>query len=345
METKFSPKKFICLKPFQEISIDLDGEVKICCDNWLKSNRPSLPSLNDTSTSENVWNHPTYQAFRQSILESNYQYCSNHCPFIKMNRADGPFINRRKALQSYRDVLQTQLCSPKVLHFNFDRSCNLKCPSCRSHFVSDDQNRVKKILSILRNNFPLVEEIILTGRGDPFASLTYRQWLQNLTDEDFPKLKKIHLHTNGILWNEEMWKSLSPRAQKIIKSADISIDAAIPQTYMTNRGSSFEQLCKNITFIKQNTSIHLSLLFVVQQNNFKEMIPFVCMAKELGADRILFTKLDNWGTYNPEDYLSRAVFLPKHPQYFNYRVELSKLKVIRWFSLAFSSLRINLGNL
>ena len=44
----------------------------------------------------------------------------------------------------------------------------------------------------------------------------------NITDEEFPVLEHIHLHTNGQLWNERNWNKLSHLHSKI-KSAEISM--------------------------------------------------------------------------------------------------------------------------
>lgn len=42
--------------------------------------------------------------------------------------------------------------------------------------------------------------------------------------------------------------------------------------------------------------------FVVQKENYKEMVDFVQWGKELGVDEIFFTKILNWGTYTPEEF-------------------------------------------
>ena len=42
--------------------------------------------------------------------------------------------------------------------------------------------------------------------------------------------------------------------------------------------------------------------FVVQKENYKEMVDFVQWGIELGVDEIFFTKILNWGTYTPEEF-------------------------------------------
>lgn len=47
---------------------------------------------------------------------------------------------------------------------------------------------------------------------------------------------------------------------------------------------------------------YLRFNFVVQRQNFQEMIPFVEWGKRLGVDELFFTKILNWGTYSREEF-------------------------------------------
>lgn len=42
--------------------------------------------------------------------------------------------------------------------------------------------------------------------------------------------------------------------------------------------------------------------FVVQRENYKEMVPFVEWGQKLGVDEVFFTKILNWGTYTEEEF-------------------------------------------
>lgn len=348
MSNSFSHKKFYCLKPFQEISIDLNGQIKICCDNWLLQPTLSLPSINQNDTNE-LWNSKSLMEFRASILDGSYRFCNaTACPFLKHKAHDGPLHRGDKLPKWMKPIVkfnQTNLIHlPKIVHFNFDRSCNLACPSCRSQHFIEEQQKVSELLSSLKTKLPFAEELIITGRGDPFASATYRHFLENVTKEDFPSLKRIHLHTNALLWSQEQWMKLSPYARQLIKSADISVDASCADTYKLNRGGNFEILKKNLLFLKSIKGIQLSFLFVVQNNNYHEMIPFIKFSKEHGAKRILFTRLDNWGTFSSDQFMQRAVFLPSHPNYQDFIRTKRKLKIAHRI-IFFRWPKINFGNI
>ena len=88
----------------------------------------------------------------------------------------------------------------------------------------------------------------------------------------------------------------------------VSIDAVTKETYeqKIRCGGNLEQLKKNMKFAselrKKGELCYLRMNFVVQRNNYKEMIPFVQWGEELGVDEIFFTKILNWGTYTDEEF-------------------------------------------
>ena len=61
---------------------------------------------------------------------------------------------------------------------------------------------------------------------------------------------RIHLHTNALLWTPKMWRQVPDEVKRAINSAEISIDAARPETYSVNRrGGDFDRLLENLEFI------------------------------------------------------------------------------------------------
>lgn len=62
---------------------------------------------------------------------------------------------------------------------------------------------------------------------------------------------------------------------------------------------------------KEGKIQNLQFNFVVQKDNYKEMIKFIEMGKSFNADKILFTKLNNWGTYSKKEYLEKCLIIDK----------------------------------
>ena len=87
----------------------------------------------------------------------------------------------------------------------------------------------------------------------------------------------------------------------------VSIDAATKDTYeRIRRNGNFEQLQKNMEFAaslrKEGRLRYFRMNFVVQAENYREMVPFVKWGERLGVDEVFFTKILNWGTYTEEEF-------------------------------------------
>jgi MoaA/NifB/PqqE/SkfB family radical SAM enzyme len=100
----------------------------------------------------------------------------------------------------------------------------------------------------------------------------------------------------------------------------VSVDATKKETYeIIRRGGDFETLLKNLKFLsglrKEKKLSSLTINFVVQDHNYKEMPDFVKLGIELGVDFIAFQKIYNAGTYTADEFNHRTVFAPTHPEY------------------------------
>lgn len=185
--------------------------------------------------------------------------------------------------------------------------------------------------------------LLVTGSGDPFGSPFLRRWLQTLDRENMPKLERIHLQTNALLWTKRTWRTIPEDIRSLVRSAEISIDAASAETYSINRrGGEFERLIENLEFIgtelrTQGPLEWLKISMVVQQNNFREMPAFVRLAQRYNADQVYFGKLINWGTFTQEEYDQRAVHLESHPEHYKLRDVLG--------DRIFDEAPVDLGNL
>lgn len=234
---------------------------------------------------------------------------------------------------------------PKKIICTYDQSCNLSCPSCRMQLIVEREH-AQEILDIQRKlqeeALPEAEYLLMAGAGDPFGSPYFRHWLQDIRLQDMPKLQWIHLHTNGLLWTPKMWGSLAEGVRRLIKSAEISIDAATAETYAVNRrGGDFGKLLKNLEFIsrlrQEGPLTFVKISMVVQANNFEEMPAFVRLGQRFGFDQVYFSQLVNWGTFSDQELARRAVHVPTHPLYRRF-VAVLQDKI-------FDDRIVNLGNL
>ena len=253
MEQRPSPanlEAMSCSKPFTWFEVSGTGDVYLCCPSWLDT---SIGNLGSHSV-QDVWNGPVAQDIRRSILDGSFSYCNAaRCPYLQSVRTGSARIegvtnpDLRAVIEGGLTVLPY---GPRDVNCCFDRSCNLSCPSCRTSLLVETHRR-DEILSLQQriSDEALVDARLLyiTGSGDPFGSPFFRQWLRTMRVEDMPHLEIIHLHTNGLLWNPAMWSSIPAPTRALVRYADISIDAATPETYAVNRRVGGSRSCHAIS--------------------------------------------------------------------------------------------------
>lgn len=309
--------RLICTQPFTWCEIHADGSVFACCPTWLSE---PLGNLLQTPF-QAIWNGSVAKCQRQAVLDGTFQYCNHtRCPRLAGRVAPVMPLQDVEPV-ALRNLLQQEIThmpyGPRRINLCYDHRCNLACVSCRRDFMQMGrraQGRIRQIEARLRSAIgPHVEEMTVSGFGDPFGSPSYRSLLQGLDKTDFPRLHTIRLHTNGLLWDNAMWQSM-PYARQLIRSAEISVDAASSATYASNRrGGDFSGLRRNLSFIC-TLNLPVKLSFVVQQNNYREMPDFVSLAHDFGFG-VYFSQLVNWGTFSEPEYARRSVHHREHPEH------------------------------
>lgn len=312
-------KDWICTQPFEFAEI-FDHKMYMCCPQWLPEDLGNPNNIADN------WKSKKAENIRESILDGSYNYCiESRCPKLtglKHGNSHG-FItkeefNRRQA--EFKGTL------PRSLKFNFDQSCNLKCPSCRTSFINYDgperertEELIKNIESQLSKGLTHIE---CTGSGDPFFSRTFRKWMMTFDPKKYPKLDSIHLHTNATLWNKSNWDRMQT-IHPFVKSCEISIDASNKETYenKTRIGGDWDKLIENLYFIATLPNLGtVTASFVVQEDNFKEMNEFYNLVHSIfdktGKNwMVFFNRVVNWGTFTQEQFNKVDINNPNHIKY------------------------------
>lgn len=329
---------FICTMPFRDLSIYNDKEQYFCCKEWL-----------DVSVDfdENGWNGETATQIREEMLNGSFKYCSStNCPHLstlkKLGRVStfSPIIKKSEFLEKYKINPK----GPKNVRFTFDAACNLACPSCRRDFIPNStdiditsENVLDKVYEFYGND---IENVTLSGYGDPFYSNTMMKFLKDVDSTKLPKLKGIHLHTNAILWNQRNWEKIK-KSHKFISSAEISIDAATKETYKDVRvGGNWDSLIKNIEFINEIEEVkNIIVSFVIQTRNYKEMVDFYHLFnKKLNKKNLMFQyhSIQDWGVMNTDEYKKSKIWDKTHPLNSDFLIELESLKKIDDYRIVIS---------
>jgi MoaA/NifB/PqqE/SkfB family radical SAM enzyme len=174
-----------------------------------------------------------------------------------------------------------------------------------------------------------VKTLYITGTGDPFVSVSFRNYLRNFNPKKYPKLTSIHFHTNASMWTKEMWDSM-PNVHKYVTSCEISIDAGTQNTYenKTRLGGKWDTLINNLKFISTiDTLKSVKTSFVVQDSNYMEMETFYNLMYSIFGKKVnvFFGKIINWGTFSDGEFKLKQVWDINHPEHELFKKEFNRI--------------------
>ncbi|MDE1902180.1 MAG: radical SAM protein [Alphaproteobacteria bacterium] len=307
-------KTRFCMYPFNWVEINDNNKVFSCCATFLPTPLCTFDDV-DRDGADAVLKSPALQKIRASILDGSFRYCSKmHCTAI----TNKWLISREEGLNLVKNLGPW----PQHMMLAYDRSCNLSCPSCRRDMIvvsKYEQDRFKVISEkLVEPLLPHVDNIYVTGSGDPFGSIHFRTLLQKYCRDAVKKEPRLFLETNGVLCDKKAWDDIGLYGH--VKDVLVSIDAATEATYkIVRRGGDFQRLLKNMRFLselRRNGDIpHLLQRFVVQALNFREMADFVRMGLDFGVDSVEFNLIRNWGTFTTEEFAHNNIGSTEHPDH------------------------------
>ena len=355
-------KNYVCHHPFTYVDVHFKAQW-LCCADWAPVNirgNNNHPEETEKSILTN-WHSDLANDVRSAVLDGSYSKC-NHtvCPSLNElkntphNYTDETiklhgmtFIRKDKVkdyfdIEDENDVINFKK-PPKSIMMAFDRSCNLKCPSCRTDVIpnpesgSEHYDILQNIMYDIETNLGSgLQKMLITGSGDPIYSKIYRDFLINFDKDKYPKLHTIHLITNGVLLDEKMWNSF--KANPIIRVLEISLDAGNKETYenIVRLNGDWDKLLSNIEYLlTQKHIFEFYFSMVVSEYNYKEMEQMhnliMDMVKNIGMEehqkvtimyrQILFTK----AKYTIQDINNISVFDKSHPKFEDFKQELMKV--------------------
>jgi hypothetical protein len=316
-------KDKFCKVPFKQLSTGFGGSAHACsCPAWVPF---PIGNILTAESADDLWNSAGAVEIRRSILDGDFSYCSRTlCSFITAQKLPRKDEITNPLFRSYIDNHTTTLReNPQELDLSYDRTCNLACPSCRTGIIGvpDDEPDVysrardRVILPLLKK---LDGALYISGGGEAFASKHCRSILAVLNRRDYPGLY-LHLITNAQLLTPQKWRDF-PDLPEMVGTLSVSLDAAKAGTYeKLRRPGKWSPLMNNLELIarmRRSGEIRdFWINFVVQKDNYREMLDFVELGARLGVDQIWFQKVTNYGAYDEATFADIDVTSPRHPEH------------------------------
>ena len=218
-------KQFVCPLPFERFDIGPNGLVMVCCGHWLPTHIGNFMN----QPMQDVLNSPVAKAIRQSVTDGSYKYC-NHLDCGTMAQDALPRRDELQHPRTRKAVAEQnyELDGVDQVMFAFDQSCNLSCPSCRTHVITEKVSQsVEKARAVEEKLLPLLptlRTLHMNPAGELFSSKPSRRLLELINDERCPDLR-LDIISNGTLFSREEWDKF-PGIHNKVRSIRISTDAA-----------------------------------------------------------------------------------------------------------------------
>ena len=300
-----------CHLPFTQAIINSDGSVTTCNGGMMKK---TIGNVFSVSSFDEIWNSEEAVLVRKSIYDQSFCYCNKEICCMPVVDVSEDY---------YKPILDNGFKDknpPKWLRLAYDKSCILKCVTCRDQVFMMKEDETSRFIDMQKKLFPSgflknIEQLHLATAGDFFCSKAIQDFTSRISEQEYPNLK-IWLLTHGLGFtrnNNQVYEHLLYAMDWIY----LSVDAATKETYKKiRRNSSFDLLLKNISVLmklRSRYNFKIRLNFVVQSMNYREIPGFVRLAKKIGVDSVYFQKLVNYGISHK--YKKLAVHEPWHPEH------------------------------
>ena len=193
--------------------------------------------------------------------------------------------------------------SPIVLGLETTSRCNLRCVMCPHAIDAVDRPKHLEECLILSLDKVISQSSViqLHGIGEPLTSPVFWSMLKHLSDDC-----QTQTNTNLTVLDE---RRLSALIGSNLKSINVSLDAARPETYRKIRGYSFEAVIGNIRrFVeaRQASGKIYPLLYMnmtLMRSNIEEVLEFIDLSVELGAAVVQLWHLNRWTDTEMQQYV------------------------------------------
>lgn len=316
-----------CFVPWETLGVNSNGDLFICeSPSWIPLFVGNILNIDDIFT---ALNSDTAISIRNEILNKRYTYCNNKiCSFFA--NLDQKFYQINESDSKIMPVTDKELLTvsriPKNLIFDFDYTCNFKCPSCRTEVINWNNDHIRRPINnqiVEKIKHLIIDQIddkkisIRWAGGEPFISEPYLELFDYIISSGKQNIQNI-IQTNGSYLKSKTVKNLLP----YISELRISFDAGTKETYAKTRvNGNWDKLLENVKYIQEqikelNTGTRVTADFVVQLDNYQDLPKFKSICAEYGISYTL-QKMWNWGTWPIDEFEEKNIYNINHLQYQN----------------------------
>jgi molybdenum cofactor biosynthesis enzyme MoaA len=305
--------------------------VAYACESpaWLPKSIGSLLDYNDIF---DLLNSYEARAIRSEISLNRYSYCNHKiCKYLGFNKDS--FQHEPSSADDLILLTESEFTNdsqvstlPKNICFDFDYTCNFKCPSCREDMINHNQGPmwetnkllVEKIKHLIIDRYTNEYVAIRWAGGEPFVSQAYLDLWEYISATGNTRIRNI-IQTNGSYLEKRA--RLLENFLPYVDMLRISFDAGTADTYAKIRvNGDWAKLLDNCRFVKKlidasGLTIALRADYVIQSDNYQEIPQFVDTVFDLGFDGIGLTRMWNWGTWPDEEFARLNVTDSAHPKH------------------------------
>jgi MoaA/NifB/PqqE/SkfB family radical SAM enzyme len=316
-----------CNLPFSNFYIQPNGNVSCCCFNPIIFGNLFTMDFLEVVNSEIAIN------FRKDIIHNGItKTCRKDCIYHRNGKNNNDSFKSELLKSDFNGIVMA-----------FDNRCNLSCPSCRLDFFKPSTEYTSNLKILYSKIKPVLHlfKTFGTSSGDFFVMTEMLDIINDIPNDS--RLTSYTISTNGQLMNKYNLEKIK-NTWKYIQQILISVDAATEFTYPINRrGGDFNNLLSNIDYLnilRESNQIKCSLTlnFLIQNYNYKEILQFFKLAKQKNAG-VFLQKFDRRGTLiTQNDYIKEAVFEKTHENYLDL-VNILKQCVTEFkYNLSYSTL-------
>jgi MoaA/NifB/PqqE/SkfB family radical SAM enzyme len=320
-----------CHIPWNTLGINNNGNAYICASpSWIPI---FVGNMFESTDIYDILNSRESLKIRQEILAGRYYYCNTRiCDFFNFKDTESyqaqPTSQDNFNELDFKDAPGLYVNKiPTNLIFDFDYTCNFKCPSCRTEIQNWNADHIRRPINdqlVEKIKHLIIDEIhdqpisIRWCGGEPFMSEVYVELFNYIISTGKTNIQNI-IQTNGSLFTAK--KDLVKDFLPYVSDLRISFDAGCAETYgLTRVGGDWDRLIDNTKFVvdlikKHKFKTRVSADYVVQKNNYKDLPQFVEVCKALDIKINLTHKMWNWGTWDEETFNDMNIYHPKHPLY------------------------------